>query len=299
MTQTVEELRGELARLRDELANKNALIDTLFTHHPDGIAIADTTAKTVANAASAAVFGADSRDIDPTLWSKEYGIFGSDGVTPAAFENLPLVRAIKGESIPEELLFVRNPTRPDGVWVSIAATPLPGGGALAVSRDVTNQRRLEIDLAKRNSELADRESERTELVERLRLAIDELSTPVLEVWRDVLAVPIVGVLDTQRSARMSERVLTAVVGRRARYVIVDVTGVEVVDTATADQLMKLAAAIELLGSECIVTGIQPAVAQALVQLGVELARFRSQPTLRRAIEYCMCARDRHNEDAND
>ncbi|HVH45965.1 MAG TPA: STAS domain-containing protein, partial [Labilithrix sp.] len=282
-------LTDEIARLRAELAKKDALIEVIFSQNPDGIAIADADFNVTANPVSDLIFDTTgSSAANAERWPEQHGMFAADGVTPTPVDKLPLVRALKnGEVVTDELMFVRNAKRPEGAWVSITAKPIATGGALSVFRDVTDRKRLEDDLAQRNADLAERDAEKTDLVERLRLAVDELSTPVLEVTEEVLTVPIVGVLDTQRSARMSERVLTEVVARRARYVIVDVTGVEVVDTATADQLIKMALGIELLGSECIITGIQPAVAQALVQLGVELRGFRSQPTLRRAIEYCM------------
>lgn len=286
---TVQELTDEIARLRAELARKDALLEVLFEENPDGIAISDAAFNVTANPTSDAILGVRGKDDTASEeWNQEFGLFAADRVTPAAPETIPLVRAVtKGEVVVDELLFVRNPKRPEGSWISASAKPIRTGGAIAVFRDVTERKRLEDDVANRNRELAEREAEKTALVDRLRLAIDELSTPVLEVWKDVLTVPIVGVLDTQRSARMAERVLTEVVERRARHVIVDVTGVEVVDTATADQLIKMALGIRLLGSECIITGVQPAVAQTLVQLGVELRGFRSHRTLRSAIEYCM------------
>ncbi len=289
MTETVEELKAEVARLRTELEAKTRTLELLFDNNPDGVAIFDATGKLETNAVATEIFGVsgyESTDIAPDDWVA-FGIFANDGLTPAKTEELPLMRAVMGATVNDELLFVRNSFRPKGVWISVTARPIASGGAIAVIRDVTDRKRLEDDLATRNAELAASAGENAQLVERLRAAVDELSIPVLEVWRDVLAIPVIGVIDTQRSVRMSERVLSEVVRRRARYVIVDLTGVEVVDTATADQLVKLALAIRLLGSECLVTGIQPAVGQALVQLGVELRGFRSLPSLRRAIERCM------------
>jgi rsbT co-antagonist protein RsbR len=135
--------------------------------------------------------------------------------------------------------------------------------------------------------LARREEENRELIERLRVAVDDLSTPVLEVWDDVLTLPVVGIVDTQRSAQMTDRVLNEVVNSRARYVIVDLTGVAVIDTSTADRFLRLARAVQLLGARCIVTGIQPAVSQTLVELGVEFGVLETHRNLKSALAACI------------
>ena len=90
---------------------------------------------------------------------------------------------------------------------------------------------------------------------------------------------------------MSERILEELVARRARWVILDLTGVATVDTATAQHIGRTAHAIGLVGAECIVTGIQPAVAASLVHLDTDIRKFHTEPTLRRAIEYCIRASD--------
>lgn len=288
---TIEELQSEIERLKGELAHKNALFDVLFNENPDGVVVSDATGKVISNPTSMNMLGAPSApDAIPAQWTTEFGFFGSDGKTPIPVEELPLMRSLmRGEIVVDFEMFIRSVQQPNGVWIAASSRPLAGGGAISVFRDTTEQKRLTEELAKRHEELAARSEENTELVARLRAAVDELSTPVLEVWRDVLAVPIVGVLDTQRSARMSERVLEEVCERGARFVIVDLTGVEVVDTATADHLLKMALAIGLLGCDCVVTGIQPAVAQALFQIGVDFGRLRTFSNLKRAIEYCMDA----------
>jgi len=149
---------------------------------------------------------------------------------------------------------------------------------------------LEESLAKRNEELAARAEENAQLVERLRFAVDELSTPVLEVWDDVLVLPVVGVVDTARSMQMEERLLAAVAHHRSRFVIIDLTGVGTVDTSTADRFLKLARSARLLGAECVVTGIQSAVARTLVALDVEFTSLRTAQNLKQGLEVCLARR---------
>lgn len=126
-----------------------------------------------------------------------------------------------------------------------------------------------------------------ETISRQHHAIQELSTPVLEIWDGVLTLPIIGVVDTRRSLDLMERLLTAIVEKEATHVILDITGVEVVDTRTADQFIKVIKAAELLGSTCVVSGIRPAVAQTLVELGVDLSAIQTHRNLHAALKACI------------
>ena len=111
-------------------------------------------------------------------------------------------------------------------------------------------------------------------------AIRELTTPVLEIWDDVLVLPIVGVVDTRRSVEIMTDLLEAIAERKARCVIIDVTGVEIVDTGTADYLLKVVRAATLLGTRCVLTGLSPAVAQTLTMIGADLGEVRTLRNLK-------------------
>jgi rsbT co-antagonist protein RsbR len=139
------------------------------------------------------------------------------------------------------------------------------------------------EVAARNETLEKIERERGDLLTRLRLAVDELSTPVLEVWEDVLAIPIIGVVDSRRAADIMARVLAEVVGKQCGYVILDVTGVDVIDSATAEHFMKLVRAIQIIGARCVLTGVRPAVGQAVVDLGLDFGDVRTLRTLKDAL----------------
>jgi len=110
-------------------------------------------------------------------------------------------------------------------------------------------------------------------------AIREMSTPIIQVWDKVLCLPIVGVVDTKRSAEMMETLLNNVVESKCRCVIVDVTGVDVVDTQTADHFIKMVRAANLLGAHCMITGISPQIAQTLTQIGVDLSGIKTLSNL--------------------
>jgi rsbT co-antagonist protein RsbR len=126
--------------------------------------------------------------------------------------------------------------------------------------------------------------EKLQVIETQGRAIRDLSTPVIEVWDGILCLPIVGVLDSERSSELSEAVLTSVVEKAARCVIIDITGIDVMDTQTADYFVRMARAVRLLGARCLVTGVNPAIAGTVVSMGVELADLETRRTLRSALQ---------------
>jgi rsbT co-antagonist protein RsbR len=269
-------------------ARNDTLLALLFDENPDGLCILDAQGNLKMNPAANAMVGASDEKLEPGDMEK-HGLFREDAITPFPYADLPAMRAMAtGESVSDVIVFCRGRgVNGQGLYISASARPLPGGGAVAVFRDVTERKQISDALAQRNTELAEREQENRELIARLRVAVDELSTPVLEIWDDVLALPVVGIVDTQRSAQMTERLLAEVVRARSRSVIIDLTGVELIDTSTADRFMKLARAVQLVGARCLVTGIQPAVAQTLVELGVEFTALETHRNLKSALEACI------------
>lgn len=116
-------------------------------------------------------------------------------------------------------------------------------------------------------------------------AIRRLSTPVIEVWDEVLVMPLIGVLDTSRAQQMMEHLLERIVERQSRFVLVDITGVPTVDTAVAEHLIKTTKAGNMVGAETILVGISPQVAQTLVRLGVSLGDIATFTDLRSGLQY--------------
>ncbi|HRI08554.1 MAG TPA: XylR N-terminal domain-containing protein [Nannocystaceae bacterium] len=113
------------------------------------------------------------------------------------------------------------------------------------------------------------------VIAKQEVAISELTSPVMEIWEDVLLLPIVGVVDTRRSMEIMNNLLESIERTKSRCVIIDVTGVEVVDTKTADYLIKVMRAAALLGSRCVLTGLSSAIAQTLVEVGADLSEVRT------------------------
>lgn len=130
-----------------------------------------------------------------------------------------------------------------------------------------------------------------ETIERQSIAIHKLSTPILEIGDDVLVLPIIGILDTRRSEAIMVSLLDGIVRKRAKWAIIDITGVELADTHTAESLMKVIRAAGLLGTKCIISGIRPEVSRTLVNLNVDLTQISTRRTLKDAFETCLHRRN--------
>jgi len=126
--------------------------------------------------------------------------------------------------------------------------------------------------------------EKLATIERQRLAIQELSTPIMEVWDGLLCVPVVGLMDTSRSSEMTSALLRAVVEKSAECAIIDITGIDVMDTRTVDHFIRMAKSVRLLGAECVLTGINPHIAQTVVTMGLDLTNVVTHRTLRDALQ---------------
>jgi rsbT co-antagonist protein RsbR len=111
---------------------------------------------------------------------------------------------------------------------------------------------------------------REEVIVRQQREISELSTPVVKLWDGILALPVIGTLDSERTQVVMENLLQTIVDQGAEIAIIDITGVSTVDTLTAQHLLKTIAAARLMGADCIISGIRPQIAQTMVHLGVEL-----------------------------
>lgn len=120
-------------------------------------------------------------------------------------------------------------------------------------------------------------------IDRQKRAIRALMIPVLEVDDDIVALPIVGVVDSTRAADLTTTLLSHIGTRGVRCVILDLTGVELIDTSTADHLLKVERAASLMGARCVLTGIGPEIAHTMVALGVDLTQLRTMSTMKEGL----------------
>jgi len=120
---------------------------------------------------------------------------------------------------------------------------------------------------------------REEMISRQQQEMLELSTPVVQLWEGIVALPLIGTLDSARTQVVMENLLQKIVQTGAAIAIVDITGVPTVDTLVAQHLLKTVAAARLMGADCIISGIRPQIAQTIVHLGVELGNVTTKATL--------------------
>ncbi|HEY8283041.1 MAG TPA: STAS domain-containing protein [Chloroflexota bacterium] len=127
------------------------------------------------------------------------------------------------------------------------------------------------------------QEQQTSLITQQRRTISELETPVLQVWDGVLALPLVGSLDTARSQQMNEILLQRIVETGSEIVILDITGVSLVDTAVAKHLLETVTAARLLGAEVMLVGLSPHIALTLVHLGLDLGGIITRTTMAKGL----------------
>jgi PAS domain S-box-containing protein len=156
--------------------------------------------------------------------------------------------------------------------VEISLSPLEtaeGRLVAATIRDVTERRETEQRLQRQRDEIL------------------ELSTPVIQVWDKVLALPIIGTLDTLRATRLTEGLLEKIARTQAEVAILDISGVPTIDTQVAQHLLKTVQAAALMGTVSIMSGVRPETAQSMVHLGIDMGRLRSRNTLQDALQLAL------------
>jgi rsbT co-antagonist protein RsbR len=128
---------------------------------------------------------------------------------------------------------------------------------------------------------------REEVISRQQAELLELSTPVVSLWEGILAVPLIGTLDSERTQVVMENLLERIVQSGAAIAIIDITGVPTVDTLVAQHLMKTVGAARLMGAECIISGIRPQIAQTIIHLGVDLGNVVTKASLAAAFQVAL------------
>ncbi|WP_437996050.1 STAS domain-containing protein [Sorangium sp. So ce185] len=130
-----------------------------------------------------------------------------------------------------------------------------------------------------------------ETIQRQEYAIRELSVPIIDIWHGILTLPLVGLIDSVRAVEVTDRLLARVADDSdVEWVILDLTGVTVIDSMTAQHLVKLAQAVQLLGARCVLTGLGGHVAETLVTIGVSFDELNPMRSLREGLRFCLAQR---------
>jgi rsbT co-antagonist protein RsbR len=204
-----------------------------------------------------------SADIQSPAWA----------TTRQLLEELAITRAQQGFSPLETALFVFSlkDTLCEGLQEQLPSDPK------AASRLISDTNQLLDKLGLFTTEVYQRGREK--VIIRQQQELVELSTPVVTLWEGVLALPVIGTLDSARTQVVMENLLQRIVETGAAIAIIDITGVPTVDTLTAQHLLKTVAAARLMGADCIISGIRPQIAQTIVHLGVDLGAVVTKATI--------------------
>jgi rsbT co-antagonist protein RsbR len=209
--------------------------------------------------------------VETVLSQLREALAAGGGKDAAAFETLRATladisrtRAVQGFSPTDTATFVFSLKEPVFEALSRACAKQPA----ALAEATWAATRLLDGLGLHTMEVY--QASREAVIGRQSQEISELSTPVVQLWRGILALPLIGTLDSARTSVVMETLLQAIVEQQAEIAIIDITGVPTVDTMVAQHLIKTIAAARLMGADCIVSGIRPQIAQTMVHLGVEL-----------------------------
>ncbi|MDN4588189.1 polyvinylalcohol dehydrogenase [Xenophilus aerolatus] len=201
---------------------------------------------------------------------------GWDGVR-GTLEQLSASRAAKGDTAGATSVFVLALKKPlfDRLQAVFAQDPASLANALWALTTLVDR------LAQHTANTF--QASREEVIRRQQEDLLELSTPVVKLWDGVLAVPMIGTLDSNRTQVVMETLLQSIVDTGSALAIIDITGVPTVDTLVAQHLLKTVAAIRLMGADCIISGIRPQIAQTIVHLGIDLQGIITKATLADAL----------------
>lgn len=153
--------------------------------------------------------------------------------------------------------------------------------------DLTHELKKSLKMKEELEEKLNKIQEQQKTILQQQEDLMELSSPVSKVWENILILPVIGTLDSQRTQIMMENLLQKIVATGCTTAILDITGVPTVDTQVANHLLKTVTAARLLGAECIVSGISPAIAQTIVHLGINLTNILTKATLQDAMIYAL------------
>ncbi len=195
----------------------------------------------------------------------------------ALLESVSRSRAAQGASAGSTSLFVLSMKKPlfDRLLAALGSQPQALVSALwAVTSAVDRMAQWTVNTYQKS---------RDDIIMRQQHELLELSTPVIKLWEGVLAVPMIGTLDSARSQLVMEALLQRIVETGSELAIVDITGVPTVDTLVAQHLLKTVTAIRLMGAECIISGIRPQIAQTIVHLGIDLTGVTTKASLADAL----------------
>lgn len=255
-----------------------ASIDAL----PDPIFVKDLDHRWIAgNEAFYALMG---KPADALLGQDDRAYFPADQVE--VFWRIDDEVTTTGQAGTSEELFTRSDGEVRTIWTRKFPLRNEFGriiGLIGVITDITDLKRRQVEVGRLEAELA----EKAQIIRAQTTLLDEIAVPVIQVWDNVLLLPLVGGIDSRRAARVMDSVLQSINQLKARMVLIDVTGVPIVDTGIAGNLIRTMQAAQLLGCECIIVGISPQIAHTLVTLGIDFGHITTHASLQSGLQYAL------------
>jgi anti-anti-sigma factor len=267
-----------------EAQRQGTLMQRILDHLPVGVALLDgvTSKALLGNACLDRMLGRPmDRELTTDHTVEAYRFFEPGTDRAIATEELPSRRAVRSQKMETTEVDI---VQPSGERLNAEATAVPIVDEKGV---VKNLIILVSDLTARKRAEQDRTRLQEEIIRVQAAALAERSSPLIPITDDILVLPLIGSIDTERGHQVMDTVLQGVSQRGARVAIIDITGVRTVDTQAASALTNAAQALRLLGVDPVLTGIRPEVAQTLVSLGVRLEGIVTRSTLQSGIQYAL------------
>lgn len=273
----LEEQIAERRRAEEDLQKEREFLSALLDNLAEGIVACDAAGVlTLFNRATREFHGLPEEQLPAAEWAEHYDLYQPDGQTRMETADVPLFRALEGQHVRDAEMVIA----PKG---GAARTLLANGqpiigrdgrklGAVVAMHDITERKRAEEERARLVLDRTIREQ-----------MFEELSAPLVPVWKDVLVMPLIGSLDTERMERATTAALQEVTRTRARACIIDITGARIIDSHAVARLSNLVSALKLIGAEALVTGVGAHAAHSIVTLGLDLQGMRTHRTLAEAL----------------
>jgi rsbT co-antagonist protein RsbR len=274
----------ERKRLENELGANERRLTQFLDGLPVGVFVIDPNGRPFyANQTAQEILG---KGILPTEGvgdlAEVYDAYLAGTDTHYPTEQLPIVRAIRGEKVVINDMEVHQPGRVIPLEVTgIPITDTDGNLAYAMIAftDITERKAAEATLRQTISQ--------EEIIRAQAATLRELSTPLIPINDQVMVMPLIGTVDSYRTQQVMDSLLQGIAANHAQIAIIDITGVPVVDSQVADALVRAARAVRLLGARVVLTGIRPEVAQTLVGLGIDLSGIVTRGSLQSGIAYAL------------
>ena len=266
-----ENLEKRFKKLSEEALLKSNLLNALLENIPDRIYFKDKESRFLEISKSKAEGTGLSRE--EFKGKTDFDFYSKEQAKIMREDEVKIMET--GKRVVDK---IQKIVMPDGKekWYSVNKVPFydkEGNiiGTLGISRDVTRLKILELEKEKK--------------LEAQREELEVLSTPVIDVWEGILAVPVLGILDSDRASRVSEALLNRIVETRAWAAIVDISGISAVDSAVADLLIRTAQAVKFVGAEVVLTGVGVEIAQTIADLGIDMKGLKTMSTLKDGLKY--------------